>query len=102
MSRRNQKHTAKTPSAQPQGTATREQLLELYRLLVERMAEALGRPTVRASTMQVVLALLKDAGIVADVRDVASARRELARLKEDIGSAADDLSLRFPFAKLEQ
>lgn len=103
MSKRNKKRTAKTP-AQPrqQGRATREQLLELYRLLVDRMAEALNRPTVRASTMQVVLMLLKDAGIVSDVRDAATARRELTRLKEDIGSASDDLALPFPSPKLQQ
>lgn len=103
MSKRNKKRTAKTPNAQPQGMATREQLLELYSLLVERMVEALNRTAVRASTMQVVLMLLKDAGIVADVRDATTARRELARLKDDIGAAAvDDLTLPFPIAKLEQ
>ena len=104
MSKRTKKRTAKTLSAQPQpqGMATRGQLFELYRLLVERMAEALNRPTVRASTMQVVLMLLKDAGIVSDVRDAATARRELTRLKEDIGSASDDLALPFPSPKLQQ
>lgn len=104
MSKRNKKHAAKTPGAQPQpqGMATREQLLELYGLLVVRMLEAVQRPVVRASTMQVIAGVLKDTGVISDVRDAASARRELARLKEDIGSASDDLALPFPSAKLEQ
>lgn len=102
MKKQTKKNTAKTPSAQPTGRATREQLLALYRLLVERTTDAMRRPVVRASTMHVVLMLLKDAGIVADVRDAATVRRELARLKNDIGAAADDLALPFPPAKLEQ
>ena len=83
--------------------ASREDLHQLYRALVDRLLEYLTtQPAekLRASMLEVIRGTLKDAGVFQDVRDAGAARRALEELKE-AGEDLDAFVIPFP-PKLEQ
>lgn len=79
--------------------ATQQALLRLYRAFVTHLADTLERTTpgaMRPAFLAVVRLVIKDAGIMREVRTQMQARHEMEVLRGEVKGAEDALSL--PFA----
>lgn len=91
------------PTNEPHtGRASREQLIELWRLLLSALIQELrSDKPVRASMYEVARQFLKDNGVSAEVANAMAARSALQDLKDRSGDAPEDF-FTVPFPTVEQ